>query len=1837
MISHGSITITDVISGIRVDGTHTAATSTFKGNINVAELTDGLEISYWLPYGYTGQGISYTPTGGQETFGAVLNLTLSDGTTVSSPIFYSGLERFKGQCQPGGIMHMTYRVNKAIDGATATGWWCDVSPEISIGGRNLALQSATAKTSGSSVDGSAYTGSYYYSDYGMSLMTGNTDDLFTLSFDYEVTGNSADTARIYVQVNGGQVNNTLEDRNVYVINAPSGRYIRTVKLSSAQATYTDTFCSRMRLYQATDGAVLSVWNFKIEKGSKATDWTPAPEDVEADAQARADTAKAEAIAQAAEDTQTAINEMEIGGRNLLLDTDAPSLTKVAAGTNRIFSDGSNTSVVPEYISISDPPVNVSHGARFTVNTADGKYRGIRWYGTGSYIPLIDGWTYTASCYCRVTSGTKMRLRFRYGKGVYKWLEYIYIENTAWRRYSITFTYDGINFGDTDGTGTTFNFYCFASYVGAMEMCGFQLERGIKATDWQPAPEDVAHEISTAMMAADGKSAVFYQDTQPLVSGKVENDIWFDTANNNTMYRFHNGAWEKRQFGLKAIAAESIDTDQLVGRAVTAAKIATKTITANEIAAKAIITEKIDAGAVTAGAIAANAVTAEKIAAGSISGEKLVIGDYNNLCDLTTSNPDGYAILGTLPFDGYDNGYYYKDPIDNYQTANAAINLSVLKTNNLDVGDTIYCSFDAYRAGGASDTASIRLQMTFTDGSASQTLESAPVSLTTSVEKYEISLSPSDSNILNNIKYRFRFRADAGTNVRWYVRNIRIYRQSGTTMIKDGAITTNKIVARAITAAKIATETITANEIASNAITSAKIKAGEVKAVNLDAGAVTAEKIKAGAITASKLAVGTQSHIQCVSETSESSLDIIRSTFSDAVADRWSVTDGYLVANSAQLHFLTGVYDGSFSPGETLYYAFQGIAGSGSGDYIVRLRLFMYGPDNTTIIASINGGYHTLTPTLDTYSGTLTVSASASGNARYAIAIEGISPYPVYRIKGVSVYRQSGTTMIQDGAITTAKLTADAIKSTNYNGSVDATTAETYSTAGTFFDLNTGMIRSKNFLVTSNGDAYFKGSLAVGNGTLGGVNIGATSVYSGSKTAYNNANAGFFLGSDGKFGVGDSSQYIRFNGTNLDLKVKSLSVDGSPVVNASALNGQNLFLGTLYPVASPAKNRPRLKNSSGVGMSSGTATTAEHGIKITNTSAVRPVIRFGSNSTTSGTVQCFESGVTYSLSFDTTYKLLSGTTNTDSNYYLNVYFYYMTPVDTAYTSITLANIHVYSKSNTTDRGKTFTDHVEITFTVPDNVAACYMTINPSVSTASFYAAGDFIELRNLMLVKGSTPVPWSPAPEDMAGTATNYMYYDSTNGLVLSQTGVAQTGYNVQITNSALNVRNGASVLASYGDAVTLYHGISGKQALVLDSTNGVRMYKLNGSTLAAQLNADGLTVSSGKIGGFEINSTAIKTDGVAVTSNADNSIALSSADFTRTISGTSRSGLRFAIGDKFGITGDGKLYASSATLSGAITATSGAIGGWSINNGILSSVAFNNDPFVGEDIFIGEDQGNSCYYKAFLCSEISTNSSCWMYFKKSTDSIINPSAYPATGETLLFSLRADGSVFTNGYLKTNYGVILCEGTALYQMAGTIGNHRNGECIGNQIIKQVVSDTQSERILNIANNSYTRKIILNKATEVSGSLTVSTSLTLGTILTVGTHIYPSDDDNSYLGSSVKRFKAVYATNGTIQTSDERRKDIIGDLADYKNLFMALKPISFRWKEGSDNSIHFGIGAQTTERAMKSLGIKDLAMIRLEEGSYSAIYTELQMLTIPVVQDHEKRIRELEEELERLRRE
>ncbi len=58
--------------------------------------------------------------------------------------------------------------------------------------------------------------------------------------------------------------------------------------------------------------------------------------------------------------------------------------------------------------------------------------------------------------------------------------------------------------------------------------------------------------------------------------------------------------------------------------------------------------------------------------------------------------------------------------------------------------------------------------------------------------------------------------------------------------------------------------------------------------------------------------------------------------------------------------------------------------------------------------------------------------------------------------------------------------------------------------------------------------------------IGAINISTTALYSGSHTTYNSSNAGFYLDKDGKFGVGNSAGYIRWNGSSLAIAASTLA-------------------------------------------------------------------------------------------------------------------------------------------------------------------------------------------------------------------------------------------------------------------------------------------------------------------------------------------------------------------------------------------------------------------------------------------------------------------------------------------------------------------------------------------------------------------------------------------------------------------------------------------------------------------------------------------------------------------------
>ena len=88
-----------------------------------------------------------------------------------------------------------------------------------------------------------------------------------------------------------------------------------------------------------------------------------------------------------------------------------------------------------------------------------------------------------------------------------------------------------------------------------------------------------------------------------------------------------------------------------------------------------------------------------------------------------------------------------------------------------------------------------------------------------------------------------------------------------------------------------------------------------------------------------------------------------------------------------------------------------------------------------------------------------------------------------------------------------------------------------------------------------------------------------------------------------------------------------------------------------------------------------------------------------------------------------------------------------------------------------------------------------------------------------------------------------------------------------------------------------------------------------------------------------------------------------------------------------------------------------------------------------------------------------------------------------------------------------------------------------------------------------------------------------------------------DDNLDFGASSARFQDIYATNGTIQTSDVNEKQDIESLSEAEQrVAVAAKGLlrKFRWKsaveeKGDDARIHFGIIAQDLQAAFTAEGL------------------------------------------------
>lgn len=129
----------------------------------------------------------------------------------------------------------------------------------------------------------------------------------------------------------------------------------------------------------------------------------------------------------------------------------------------------------------------------------------------------------------------------------------------------------------------------------------------------------------------------------------------------------------------------------------------------------------------------------------------------------------------------------------------------------------------------------------------------------------------------------------------------------------------------------------------------------------------------------------------------------------------------------------------------------------------------------------------------------------------------------------------------------------------------------------------------------------------------------------------------------------------------------------------------------------------------------------------------------------------------------------------------------------------------------------------------------------------------------------------------------------------------------------------------------------------------------------------------------------------------------------------------------------------------------------------------------------------------------------------------------------------------------------------------------------------------------------------------------------------------------LGTSGWLWGDIYATNGTINTSDRNRKtDISYDMSRYEAMFDALKPANFKMIDGTSGRTHTGFISQDIEDALAPCGLTSIDFATFikspkvdEDGEviegeyvYGLRYDELIALMVAQIQSLKKRVADLE---------
>ena len=670
-----------------------------------------------------------------------------------------------------------------------------------------------------------------------------------------------------------------------------------------------------------------------------------------------------------------------------------------------------------------------------------------------------------------------------------------------------------------------------------------------------------------------------------------------------------------------IAANTITASQIAANTITASEIASNTITAGEIAANTITASQIATNTITAAEIAAGAITADELAANSITAGKMVISDWTNFYPANGEFEE--PTLADNGMSGTSWSVTNAEANKGSQCAVVTASSQIKDTFSIDYipvepGDEFYVEGWYKTSAGASQSSGSQFYLSFVRFTDANKLNPsynaaaiAPTIPQNAWTKVTGSFTVPAGKYFLSPGCSVRTGATAG---QFYVDSMVLRRKNAGELIVDGAITANKIGANAVVAGKIDALAVTAGtiaagvvdtaELAAGAVTAGKIEAGTITANEIATNTITANEIQAGAIGASEIAAGaiTTEKLQIKARTPALNLDPF---FEDGL-NTWfrnNTQTQTLFAGEPEASLSTptsGSPQGA--PANNLLFT----AADASGDeffsermtidanktYVVRtwanqplgtannyLLVAFYDSAGTLITGS--GGGTTGWLALGTYNywgisnasfpntwtrysftfgpnGTGSIPTGAKSVAIGGLVIRDVASGSVY-FSDYRLEEMVASTLIEDGAITTAKVSAGAIDTDQLAaGAVTAGKIEANTiTAG---QIAAGQITANELASTI---TWTKTIIVSNNGQI-----------RGGQTAFNTG-SGFYLGWDATqldyvFSIGDggTGDFLSWDGNELivrgNVSIGSYTASTTEVLlaantvrNSSSLNYQQV--------------------------------------------------------------------------------------------------------------------------------------------------------------------------------------------------------------------------------------------------------------------------------------------------------------------------------------------------------------------------------------------------------------------------------------------------------------------------------------------------------------------------------------------------------------------------------------------------------------------------------------------------------------------------------------------------------